>query len=132
MERENSSLACRVVCETSNPDKTCCTGNGHNVAFVLLQHIRQERLNSIPIAQHIYIENLPKKVVVGAQYSMRSQDSRVVDKNTGLTQSRLDFLCCRVDRSGTGDVTREELDVCICRSRSVSSQILRESLLTSL
>lgn len=72
MEAENGRLRRTVIRQTSDTNEARSTCDCHDMALVVTKHIWQERFGGIPVAEHIYIEDLPEIHVGCGENGVRS------------------------------------------------------------
>lgn len=84
MKRENGGFASGVVCEVGDADVACCAGDGDDVAFVGGEHGREKRLDGVPVAEYVDVEELLQVVVWRVENAVWGQDACVVDEDAGV------------------------------------------------
>lgn len=110
MKRQYRCFARRVVCHSCHSDVTRRTSYGDYMSLVLSNHVRQEGLDRVPIAQDIYIEELTQVCVRGVKDGVAGEDAGVVDEDAGSAEDGFNLLCCRVYSFWVRNVAVEELD----------------------
>ena len=81
MQRQHTGLRGGVVHKTSTAEVACHAGNADDMAFLGLQHSREECLDCDPVTKKIDAENLLEKLIGRVKDGMSSSDAGVVDQD---------------------------------------------------
>lgn len=110
-ESGKCSVSPTVICHAGHANVGRSAGNGDDMALVVGDHIRKERLHRVPVAQHVDVEDLAKLLGRRIQNCVRSGNAGIVDEDGGRAQRCFDAL------SGTGygarirNIAGKELDI---------------------
>lgn len=92
MEREHRRLTGAVIDQSRHGDEARCAGDGDDLAFLLSDHVRQERLDGVKIAEEVDAEELLQVLGRRLEDGVGMGDTSVVDEDGYRTQRRSYFI----------------------------------------
>ena len=117
VEAQNSRLRRCIICQASDAYEACSACDRHDMALIMPEHVWQESLGGVPVAEDVYVEDLSEVRVGCGEDGMGCQKASVVDEDCSCPHCFLDFLGHRVDFGRVSDVALEEFEAGICRLR---------------
>lgn len=80
VEREQARLGCAVIDQVGHCHETRHAGCAHDVALFLRDHVRQECLDQVEVAQQVDVEQLAQVIRARIQYAVSVRNARIIDE----------------------------------------------------
>lgn len=92
VERESAGFGACIVCHLADGNEAGHAGNSDHMAVVLLDHARQELLDSEKVRNSVHLEGLPDEVLRFAENGPRVRHAGVVYEHRRISMLAADQL----------------------------------------